>query len=336
MGITECSVYCPLDMNIPILPHRNDNGKIIYPTGVLTGVWTHELLSYAISEGYVIMNITKQYVYTEKYPLFREYVTTLYKLRQEYKANKNPEQETVKLLMNSLYGKFGQKPTDIYDIIDSDITTDAMNKKLNNGFDIQITGDEKFYICTKKSNKYPKNSFPILSAYVTSYGQITLHKLLKVYKPLYCDTDSIMTMEKLPDDIISNVDLGKLKLEKLGVAELYAPKCYAFNNEPTLKGVNLNSFDVKRYSNPTEYNDNLSTIKDFGILQYETKYNVFKKYIAGELIEQQNFMKLKSSMKSKKGYLPNEIIKLYKSRRTTVSDKSIYTEKYSIPIELKI
>jgi hypothetical protein len=311
MGISECVIECPLNMNIPILPLRNDDGKIFYPTGILKGVWTHAILSYAIENGYKIKEITKQYIYTECMPLFKDYVETLYNLRIEYKFKKSSEEQTIKLLLNSLYGKFGQKPSDVYEIINNDITNNDMTKYLNKGYDMQITDDKKFMIVTKKGTKYPKNSFPIIASYVTSYAQIFMHKLLKENKPLYMDTDSIMTQEKLNPNIISNSELGKLKLEKLGVVELVAPKCYAFNHKPTMKGLNLNHFKENE------------------------RYEIFKKYVIGEKIEQTNFTKLKSSLKSIKGYSVNQIVKSYKQKKMTVSDKRMYTDLYSIPIEVK-
>ena len=314
MGITECSVECPLNMSIPILPLRKDDGKIIYPTGKFKGVWTNEILKYAIENDYKVTDITRQYIYTECYELFKSYVTTLYDLRKEYKLNKNSEEQTIKLLMNSLYGKFAQKPSDIYEIIQSNEETNnkVINKKMNSGYDVQVSNDRKFFICSKTSNKYPRNSFPILSAYVTSYGQIHLHKLLKTYKPLYCDTDSLMTCETLPDNLIDQTELGKLKLEKHGTVELSAPKMYAFNHVPTMKGINLRNF------------------KD------EEKYNIFKNYIKGKAIPQERFIKLKSALRSVKGYTPNEIITMYKKKKIVVSDKRIFIDKYSIPIEVTL
>jgi hypothetical protein len=311
LGMSECIVECPLNMSIPILPMRTDEDKIFYPTGTLKGTWTHALLSYAIEKGYKIKEIIKQYIYTEQLPLFRDYITTLYDIRKQYKELKNPEEVTIKLLMNSLYGKFGQKPSDIYEVIDGNANVSEVNKRLKNGYEMEKSSDDNFFICTKKGTKYPKNSFPILSAYVTSYGQIHLHKLLSEYKPLYCDTDSIMTQEKIPEDLISSSELGLLKLEKLGTVELYAPKNYAFNGKPTLKGLH--------------FDNSLSDVE---------KYKIFKNYNSGLKVQQTNFMKLKSSLKSVKGYTPNQIINIYKSRKITTSDKRIYNENYSIPIEV--
>ena len=314
MGITECSVECPLNMSIPILPLRKDDGKIIYPTGKFKGVWTNEILKYAIENDYKVTDITRQYIYTECYELFKSYVTTLYDLRKEYKLNKNSEEQTIKLLMNSLYGKFAQKPSMIYDIIqyNGEQDNDLITKKMNNGYEVQPSDDEKYFICSKQSNKYPRNSFPILSAYVTSYCQIHLHKLLKTYKPLYCDTDSLMTGQQLPDDLINKSELGKLKLEKHGTVELSAPKMYCFNKIPTMKGINLRNF------------------KD------EEKYNIFQNYIKGKAIPQERFIKLKSALRSVKGYTPNEIITMYKKKKIVISDKRIFINEYSIPITVTL
>ena len=60
----------------------------------------------AIDDGYKI-EIIRGYKF-EKAKIFEGYVDALYKLRQEYPSG-HPMNLIAKLLMNSLYGKFGQK-----------------------------------------------------------------------------------------------------------------------------------------------------------------------------------------------------------------------------------
>jgi hypothetical protein len=317
MGISECIVECPENMLIPILPFRKNDNKIIYPVGIFKGVWTHALLSYAIDNGYKILEVIKQYIYKDELPIFHDYINTLYNLRKKYKAEKNPEEVTIKLCMNSLYGKFAQKPSDIYEVIDANISDLEMNRRLRSKYEMELTANGKFFICTKKSNRYPKNSFPILSSYVTSHSQIFLHKNMKNERPLYTDTDSIMTQNKLSNDLIG-LEIGQFKLEKFGEVEIVSPKCYAFNKVPTVKGLSINK-DIA--------GNDLTNIE---------KYFIFKNYINGDKILQTNFMKLKSALRSAKGYKPNEIVSKFKSRKIFISDKREYTENYSIPILVKI
>ena len=145
-----------------------------------------------------------------------------------------------------------------------------------------------------------------------------------------------------------NDDNTMLILENIkNISNEWTPRIEEFLNQDnknktklqiSIRLILIKTFADKAINSLSDNEDirNLNNIIEDTISKYTNAITVFKKYIAGELIEQQNFMKLKASMKSKKGYLPNEIIKLYKSRRTTVSDKRIYTEKYSLPIELKI
>ena len=74
------------------------------------GTWAGWITSYeydkAIDLGYKI-EILKGYSFARKI-IFKEYVDKLYQLRLEYTKD-NPMNLIAKLLMNSLYGKFGMK-----------------------------------------------------------------------------------------------------------------------------------------------------------------------------------------------------------------------------------
>jgi hypothetical protein len=126
-----------------------------------------------------------------------------------------------------------------------------------------------------------------------------------------------MTQNKLSNDLVG-LEIGQFKLEKFGEVEIVSPKCYAFNKVPTVKGLSINK-DIA--------GNDLTNIE---------KYFIFKNYINGDKILQTNFMKLKSALRSAKGYKPNEIVSKFKSRKIFISDKREYTENYSIPILVKI
>ena len=299
-GVSEVYIYCPSNIKIPLLPHRTEEGKIIYPTGFFKGIYTHAMLKEALQLGYTIINIVKQFIYKQDIPLFKDYVETLYNLRMKYKEEGSTEEQTVKLLMNSLYGKFGQKAQEMYEIIDSSkMTIELMSKKLSSGWKVQHPdNDLNLYICNKRSNRIPKNSFPIIASYVTSFAQIHMNKFLREYEPLYTDTDSIMTQKEIPQEFIGK-GLGLFKLEKCGLVEIDSPKCYAFNHEPTLKGIHFKTKDKLE------------------------KYEIFTNYINHKAIPQVNFMKLKSVMR-RKGFSVNQIVTSNKMKRITPTYKRIF------------
>jgi hypothetical protein len=191
------------------------------------------------------------------------------------------------------------------------MTPELLLKKMRQGYKISPTNDKQFYIFTKESKKYPKNSFPILSSYVTSYAMIEMYKnYLSKYKPIYTDTDSFITTTELNNGLVG-LDLGQVKLEKSGTINVQAPKCYAFNKKPTVKGIKIDRS-----------------------LSIDGQYNMFLKYINGEEIEQRTFVKLKSGIKGVKGRVPNQIVNFVKAKKmNAIEDKRIfYKDGNSSPI----
>ena len=174
--------------------------------------------------GYVIKHVYKNIYYKNSINLFGDFVDDLYKKRMEYKKKDNIIMSTIcKIVLNSLYGKFAEKPDDKTDIFFMEINKSTKKyKKIeiveNNGITI--------FMCTKEG-KPSAYCFPEISAYITAYARIDLYNLICKYEPFYVDTDSIFT-EK---EIIISDELGGLKLEHdIKRACYIKPKFYAFEN----------------------------------------------------------------------------------------------------------
>lgn len=249
-GISLCNINAPKLM-YPLLPYRTIE-KLIFPTGKFTNWQSHAELRKALELGYEIEPIKSIY-YEKNFSPFKEFVDTMYKLRLKYKAQNNSMELPVKIVMNSLYGKFAQR-LDLMKIIfiqneeDRKEVTKLLyynaelqeqNKEPRFKIETPITKLKKingkyydnspiYYITDTDSTKYPKFINPIISLYVTSYARLELYKWIekcisdggKVY---YCDTDSIMTDIRLPQ----SKDLGKMKLEyKIKKGIIIKPKFY--------------------------------------------------------------------------------------------------------------
>src|SRR6185436_19314569 len=102
-GFSFVRVETPLNLKVPLLPYRDEN-KVIYPVGSWYGMYYTEILKDVVKYGYKITIIYS--INFEKHDLFSEYVDKLYKI----KANSTGTRRTMaKLLLNSLYGRFGLK-----------------------------------------------------------------------------------------------------------------------------------------------------------------------------------------------------------------------------------
>ena len=222
-GISWIKVRAPADMLIPILPKRmaleeNAPPKLVFPVGSFWGAWTHNEIRYALMHGYTIEDWEKTIICDESFNPFKEYVEDLYALRMKWKEAGDKAEEVVKLMMNSLFGKFGQKISGkggTYKSLDQVKSIAELDGK-------EICGD----FLVEPREFFPVYVIPILAAYITAGARVHLHQLMssvghnRIY---YCDTDSIIT------DAIFNTSskLGDLKLE-MEIEKFWAfkPKFY--------------------------------------------------------------------------------------------------------------
>jgi hypothetical protein len=206
----------------------------------------------AVKYGYKF-EIIKGYKF-KKDNLFHDYVNDLYNLRLQYKKGEAMNM-IAKLLMNSLYGKFGMKDemtkleifnnfTDqdksfISEIID---TYGTSIKYINEFGDYTI-------ICRNYSPLYFNEKIEIyhgsevniaIASAITAYARIhmSFFKNNPDFKLYYSDTDSAIVDTPLSEALIGN-NLGQLKLEyKIKKAVFLAPKVYGLiteDNEEIIK-----------------------------------------------------------------------------------------------------
>jgi DNA polymerase elongation subunit (family B) len=103
-GITDVTINIP-DMYIPPLPYRSD--KLLFPVGTISGYYTHIELRNALKHGCTILDIRESVYYSKTCRPFDTYVTHHYNTRKQLKKENNKLELMHKLLLNSLYGKFG-------------------------------------------------------------------------------------------------------------------------------------------------------------------------------------------------------------------------------------
>lgn len=228
-GMTKVTVRSP-DTEYPLLPYRADK-KLIFPTGEFTGYYTNVELRHSLSIGYRIKKVYKSFYYRDICYPFIGYINDLYKKRMRYKKEGSPMQHMIKLAMNSLYGKFGQKFDERDNLIPFNHTAEELDKL--NWFEFVGTGGNIFI---RYKNVVPPAPFciPIWPSYVTAYGRIKLHEFIVDSRPLYADTDSLITKKTYPD----SMGLGDLKLEhKIKRCIIVKPKFYMIDDMPKIKGI---------------------------------------------------------------------------------------------------
>ena len=261
-GFFEVEVTAPEGLKIPILQTRfkGENGsRTITPLGSWTGTYFSEEIYNAMELGYKF-KILRGYLFEKEY-IFKEFVDTLYILKANSEKG-SPDYIVSKLLLNSLYGRFGMNPEMENHLIlskenaikyyDKYEITDVVD--LKNGKEIVSFFDN---IESQDNNNKVLNISIAISAAVTACGRIHMSKFktMKGINIYYSDTDSIFTNKELDQSFIGN-DLGKMKLEHhFKKAVFLAPKVYGgvdFNNKEYVK--------VKGLKNPINFNELLDLL----------------------------------------------------------------------------
>ena len=228
-GIADVTVKCP-SMHLPYLPLRDE--KLIFPIGEFRGHYTHFELRTALKLGYKLLDTHSSVYYTRTHKPFTGFINDLY--GQRLLNKKSPLQLSYKLLMNSLYGKFGQKYDNDADIRHiSSYSPDEFMKVWNGKNEVKVINDF-VYNKVLKDNIRGIGAYinPIYSAYITAYARTILYNSLPedVY---YMDTDSCITKETLETGQL----LGEWKLEDdIKECILVKPKMYLKDEVAKVKG----------------------------------------------------------------------------------------------------
>lgn len=236
-GFFEVEITTPENMNRPIFQTKvktNNGIRTVAPLGTWTDIiFSEEMFKY-LEYGYKF-KVKRGYLF-EKDNIFKYYVDELYLIKQSHNKD-HPMYLIAKLLMNSLYGRFGMS-----DNLNNHVIVN--NNELNNLFEHLNSKNAHFTeiidfnngktLLTIKFDDINQStlsnrdiSIPIAAA-VTSYSRIFMSQYLSNpdLKILYTDTDSIYTQEKLPNSVVNN-ELGGWKLEQTFKEVVFiAPKVY--------------------------------------------------------------------------------------------------------------
>ncbi|KAI3451557.1 hypothetical protein Pfo_008222 [Paulownia fortunei] len=111
-GFIEAYIVCPPTISRPFLPYRDDRKKtLLFPTDEFVRVYYSEELKYARDIGYKIIPLSGYLFEKMNSNPFKNFVSSIFESRQEVKKRGNDAMSYVyKILMNSLYSRFGINP----------------------------------------------------------------------------------------------------------------------------------------------------------------------------------------------------------------------------------
>jgi hypothetical protein len=267
---------CTLSTEEPCYPYHNGE-RIIYPVGHFTTTLSTPEIRHAIVYGHLLS--VDRWVSYEPAPLFDEFVHTLYNLRLQYKEEGNPAfAYMTKILLNSLYGKFGQRGFHWEKcpyIEVSDETEIVGNCQADGPVLLHRVRFGEMWHRNVDSEAF--ESFPAIAAHVTAHARMELWHLINIAgreHVYYCDTDSLYTDAhgfRQLQSFIHPSNLGSLKHEgTFQGAHFRAPKDYVVGDYTKIKGIKPRAIQLS----PTQYQQ----------LQFESYDQVLARGCDGEII----------------------------------------------------
>lgn len=269
--------------NSPAYAYR-EKDKIFFPVGTFDCYVTTHGLNRAIQNN-ELKKIYEIAIYEKDY-IFCDYVDYFYKLRMEYKKQGNKiYEQIVKILLNSLYGRFGMKykktisenaesAEDYYRIETYDeetkeyeIETVLLNKRITEG--LEVNG---------------KQSLVAIPAHITEAGRMMLYSIIENIgrnNVFYCDTDSIKieynNINKVNHEIHES-NLGALKIEhRFDNLTIYGLKDYVAGDEVKIKGVPKNAEKIE---------DNIYKYKQFCGQSTHLREREVEHFIVKDIVKQ--------------------------------------------------
>ena len=242
---------------------------LCFPAGKFT-VWAWEpMLKIAFEQGW--LETTHEVYAYRKRKIFKDYVNDVYGMRMAAKAEGNmPRALMLKYLLNSLYGKFGQRCFGKWEQVTDpdDLAFQRAAAELEEGcrwdgypcgnvnepLTEYLQTETGIYRFVPAEEGMGANSIASVAGYITASARAVLWRAMADLRKnghtiFMCDTDSIVT-DGIMDPSMVGSDLGLWDLEETAAPEdcsFTAPKHYVFNNKAKIKGIRDAEPDVSIY-----------------------------------------------------------------------------------------
>jgi len=247
--IADCEVQTSLN-SIGLRHKINNTEKLIFPVGSFRATLTNPELFLLLRTGAKIKEVYELSWYKPEY-IFKKYVKELYELRLKYqKENDYTFQSMVKDLLNSLYGKFGQREREL-EVLGETSIDDVFREQI-----YDLTTGERYTIYSfggkiwrqRITQEESINSFTAVASYVTAYARTYLYLLMQIPNTVYyCDTDSLM----IPKEELTlfghflGENIGQLKIDYGGEkCYIFGAKDYWIDDVVKRKGIKRNAIEV--------------------------------------------------------------------------------------------
>ena len=201
-GFLRCKIDIPFDCYSPVVMKRQQLN--CYPVGQFERTITKSEYEYLIGHGADITIINAYWLFLDnrQYP-YKRAINRLVKLKSKYKVkDEKLDYETIKILMNSLYGKF-----------------------------VQLIDKGGYYAAGSNWN-------PIYGSIITSNCRVRMSEIQQTYNSVVAThTDSIISTEKLP--FSKSAALGTMAFETEGNGVILGSGIYQIGDKIKFRGFPL-------------------------------------------------------------------------------------------------
>lgn len=244
------------DTYFGFIPKKSE--KLLFPVGVFSTIVNFNELRFALKHNAIKILSCEYLIYGNpiKSP-FKDFINSIYKLRSD--SQNDFEKYFLKLIMNSLYGRFAMRTkyqTEYFDLIPYEIISELKN--IDTFYSLKLFNQKRtdcFLITESESMKNSFFAIPTFSSYITSAARILiLEHLIKNNhtnkEVFYCDTDSIFVKKDL--EFIGEIgnEIGKFKKENKLILDIRGLKNYTYldlsTNEikDSIKGISKRAVKV--------------------------------------------------------------------------------------------
>lgn len=224
-GVASVRLKVP-EQHIPPAPYRFDH-RLFFPVGELSGLWTLLELRAFLEMGVQLLSVDWVLFSKVLFNPFHDFIEALFKVRQGYLAQGQGGEHVIKLILNSLYGRWGLNPE--RSLMQLVCIEDGPQWERVQGYQLDTINNKLYAYGPIESDHQPPYVNVFFAAQITAAARLRLYEELgrQGEHAVYCDTDSILTR----GEIQIGEGLGSWRCEMQdGTADLLGPKQYKLHN----------------------------------------------------------------------------------------------------------
>lgn len=237
-GVVEATVRIG-DQYVPPLPVEYHD-RIYYPVGTVTGAWPIPELREALRYGVTIKRIHRMTWTDELFQPFEMTAGTLLALREGLRNQNDARELVAKHMLNAIPGRLGMREV-------SERSTfrrwqAGMRASDMNGADIESEGNTLYLVTKNTLTRASKSSNVLWAAIILGEARARLNRYLRAAGTalLYCDTDSVHSLDPLPIEGDSPGLLRDTGVYDTGVylgAKFYSLETFEGKHDARAKGI---------------------------------------------------------------------------------------------------